>query len=177
MLCAGLLWRGYRRSRRPLLFWSSLCFAGLTLDNLFLFADRILLPAVDLSLYRQPTALGGRGRAALWHDLENKNMTPRFLMGAIAMGFATAGLFFLRYWRESRDRLFAWFAVAFFVLAFNRALPVLPAPEPRNHGGALSGSPARLPHHSSRPSWTRTCPPRLIRPFSHLAAQPVTCNV
>ena len=41
----------------PLLFWSSLCFVGLTLDNLFLFADRILLPAVDLSVYRQPTAL------------------------------------------------------------------------------------------------------------------------
>ena len=53
-------------------------------------------------------------------------MTTQFLlMGAISMGFATAGLFFLRYWRESRDRLFAWFALAFFVLAFNRALPVI----------------------------------------------------
>jgi hypothetical protein len=52
-----LLWRGYRRNRSPLLFWSSLCFAGLALDNLFLFADRILLPAVDLTLYRQPIAL------------------------------------------------------------------------------------------------------------------------
>ena len=52
-------------------------------------------------------------------------MTSQFLMGAIAMGFGTAGLFFLRYWRESRDRLFGWFGVAFFVLAFNRALPVL----------------------------------------------------
>ena len=57
VLCAGLLWRGYRRSRQALLFWSSLCFALLTLDNLFLFADRILLPAVDLSLYRLPTGL------------------------------------------------------------------------------------------------------------------------
>ena len=51
-------------------------------------------------------------------------MINYFLMGAIAMGFATAGLFFLRYWRESGDRLFAWFATAFFVLAANRALLV-----------------------------------------------------
>jgi membrane-associated PAP2 superfamily phosphatase len=51
-------------------------------------------------------------------------MISNFLMGAIAMGFATSALFFLRYWRESRDRLFAWFAVAFVVLAFSRALLV-----------------------------------------------------
>ena len=44
------------------------------------------------------------------------------LSGAIAMGFATAGLFFLRYWWESRDRLFALFAIAFFVLAGGRVL-------------------------------------------------------
>jgi len=57
LVCSGLLWRGYRRSRTALLLWSSLCFAVLTLDNLFLFADRILLPAVDLAIYRLPTAL------------------------------------------------------------------------------------------------------------------------
>jgi hypothetical protein len=57
LVCAGLLWRGYRRTRTPLLLWSSLCFAGLTLDNLLLFGDRILLPAVDISLYRQPIGL------------------------------------------------------------------------------------------------------------------------
>ena len=57
LVCAILLWRGYRRSRVPLLFWSSLCFFGLTLDNLFLFTDRILLPTLDLTLYRRPVAL------------------------------------------------------------------------------------------------------------------------
>ena len=51
-------------------------------------------------------------------------MTAEFLMGAIAMGFAMAGLFFLRYWRESHDRLFLWFAVAFEILALSRALLV-----------------------------------------------------
>jgi hypothetical protein len=40
--------------------------------------------------------------------------------GALAMGFAVAGLFFLRFWRDTRDRLFAFFALAFLVLAVNR---------------------------------------------------------
>lgn len=43
-----------------------------------------------------------------------------FIMGAIAMGFGVASLVFFRYWKESGDRLFAWFALAFFVLAVNR---------------------------------------------------------
>jgi hypothetical protein len=31
--CAVLLWRGYRRSRIRLLFWSSLCFFGFAVNN------------------------------------------------------------------------------------------------------------------------------------------------
>ena len=51
------------------------------------------------------------------------NLTLIHIMsGAIAMGFATAGVFFLRFWWESRDRLFALFAVAFFALAVGRVL-------------------------------------------------------
>lgn len=42
------------------------------------------------------------------------------LAGALAMGFAAAGLFFLRFWRETRDRLFGLFAAAFWVMALNR---------------------------------------------------------
>ena len=34
-----------------------------------------------------------------------------FLAGLIAMGFAVAGLFFLSFWRRSKDSLFASFAV------------------------------------------------------------------
>ncbi len=44
-----------------------------------------------------------------------------FMSGMITMCFALAGLFFLRFWRDSRDRLFAFFALAFFLLAANRA--------------------------------------------------------
>ena len=44
-----------------------------------------------------------------------------FLLGAVAMGFLVAGLFFLRFWRETRDRLFLAFAASFFIEAVNRA--------------------------------------------------------
>jgi hypothetical protein len=40
-----------------------------------------------------------------------------FLWGGSAAAAAAAGLFFFRFWRETRDRLFLWFAVAFWLLA------------------------------------------------------------
>jgi uncharacterized membrane protein HdeD (DUF308 family) len=43
-----------------------------------------------------------------------------FLLGAVAMGTAVIGLFFLRFWRDGRDRLFLWFALSFFLQAANR---------------------------------------------------------
>ena len=42
-----------------------------------------------------------------------------FLHGAVSMACAVAGLLFLTYWRDSRDRLFVFFAVAFWVLGIN----------------------------------------------------------
>ena len=42
-----------------------------------------------------------------------------FMLGAIVMACAAVGLFFLRFWRKTRDRLFAIFAVAFWVLGLN----------------------------------------------------------
>ena len=48
-----------------------------------------------------------------------------FLSGAMMAGFAVGGLFFVRYYRQSRDRLFAMFAAAFFILSFNRWAIVL----------------------------------------------------
>lgn len=42
--------------------------------------------------------------------------------GAIVMGYVVAGLFFLRYWRDTRDRLFLVFVVAFWMLGLQRAL-------------------------------------------------------
>jgi hypothetical protein len=41
------------------------------------------------------------------------------------MGYAIAGLFFLRFWSRTRDLLFMAFAVAFWLLALNQALVAL----------------------------------------------------
>jgi uncharacterized membrane protein HdeD (DUF308 family) len=47
------------------------------------------------------------------------------MLGAIAMAGAVAGLFFLRFWRDTRDRFFLFFAVAFFIDAINRVVLAL----------------------------------------------------
>ena len=57
--CAGLLIRGWRRSRQRLLLWSALCFAGLTLNNVLLVVDLRLTPTHDLSVIRTLPALAG----------------------------------------------------------------------------------------------------------------------
>jgi hypothetical protein len=44
----------------------------------------------------------------------------QFMMGAIAMASAIAALFFLRFWRDTGDRLFAIFAASFFLLGLTR---------------------------------------------------------
>ena len=53
----------------------------------------------------------------------------RVLSGAIIMAYLVCGLFFLRFWRRTHDRLFVIFAVAFWVLAVNRTLAVTGAEE------------------------------------------------
>ena len=58
-ICAALLFRGYTRTRVPLLLWSGLCFTGLTLNNLLLFIDVHVTPLVDLSAWRTIPALAG----------------------------------------------------------------------------------------------------------------------
>jgi len=49
-------------------------------------------------------------------------MTIFILAGAIIMGFLVAGLFFLRFWWRTSDRLFLMFAFAFWLLALNHAV-------------------------------------------------------
>jgi hypothetical protein len=47
-----------------------------------------------------------------------------FLHGLVAMGMAVSALFFVRYWRQTRDRLFAFFAAAFGLMAIERVAVV-----------------------------------------------------
>jgi heme A synthase len=55
LTCAGaavLLWRGYRRSRQRLLYWSALCFVIMAVANGILILDLVLLPNVYLLPWR-----------------------------------------------------------------------------------------------------------------------------
>ena len=57
LICTIMLFRAYRRSAYRLLLWSSLCFAGLTLNNLLLVLDKVVFPLLDLSVWRTSVAL------------------------------------------------------------------------------------------------------------------------
>src|SRR5688572_7309961 len=54
-----------------------------------------------------------------------QQMVTQFLLGLVVMASVVAGLFFLRFWRKTRDRLFLIFALAFWILALNWALLAL----------------------------------------------------
>ena len=56
LCCAWLLLRGYVRVKRKLLFWSGLCFAGLTVSNALVFVDVVLYPDVNIYRWRLGTA-------------------------------------------------------------------------------------------------------------------------
>ncbi|HEX8194151.1 MAG TPA: DUF5985 family protein [Allosphingosinicella sp.] len=48
-----------------------------------------------------------------------------FLSGAVTLGFLVAGLFFLRFWKKTRDGLFLAFAFAFWLMGLAQALLAL----------------------------------------------------
>ena len=55
-LCAYLLIRAYLGTSSRLLLWSSICFAGLALNNVALWLDKVVFPATDLTIIR--TSIG-----------------------------------------------------------------------------------------------------------------------
>ncbi len=56
--CFVLLWRSWRAGGSRLLFWSAMCFAALSVNNVLLVLDRIVFPVeVDLSTWRLVAAL------------------------------------------------------------------------------------------------------------------------
>lgn len=58
-------------------------------------------------------------------------LVQALISGATTMGYGVCGLFFLRFWSATRDRLFVIFSAAFWVLGIQRlALAVIePVPE------------------------------------------------
>jgi hypothetical protein len=46
--------------------------------------------------------------------------TPLFVSGALVASYAVAALFFLKFWRQTRDRLFGYFAASFLLLMVQR---------------------------------------------------------
>lgn len=52
----------------------------------------------------------------------------QFLNGASMTGALACGLFFFKFWKASRDRLFAIFGISFWILSFERFLLVFHDP-------------------------------------------------
>ena len=48
-----------------------------------------------------------------------------FIAGLLTTGYAVCALFFMKFWRQSHDRLFLFFSAAFAILAFHRAAVAL----------------------------------------------------
>jgi hypothetical protein len=59
-----------------------------------------------------------------------------FLSGAVAFGFLICALFFLRFWRRTRDALFMAFALAFVLLGLGQSVLAL-ANIPTEERGAV----------------------------------------
>ncbi len=57
LFCTVLLLMTYRRERQALLFWSTACFVGLTLNNILLFLDLVVFLDFDLRVPRDLTSL------------------------------------------------------------------------------------------------------------------------
>ena len=57
-----------------------------------------------------------------------------FAGGATALGCLVVGLFFLKFWRRTREGLFLAFAVAFWLLGLNAGLPTLLSRPAIEHG-------------------------------------------
>jgi hypothetical protein len=59
-----------------------------------------------------------------------------FLSGAVALGFLVCALFFMRFWRRTRDQLFVAFALAFALLGVGQSVLAL-ANIPTEERGSL----------------------------------------
>ncbi len=66
LFCAWLLLQAYRRSHYKLLLWGGLCFIGLTLNNILLIIDKLVVPTCLPEFSNGTRRLDG---VALWVNL------------------------------------------------------------------------------------------------------------
>ena len=59
--CAGLLLRKGQPRRNNLLFWSGTAFVSFTLSNVILFIDLVVVPDMELLIWRNLFTLAGIG--------------------------------------------------------------------------------------------------------------------
>lgn len=52
-------------------------------------------------------------------------LSPDFAAGVMSTSCLVAGVFFLKFWRRTRDSLFLTFACAFWLMTINQAVPSL----------------------------------------------------
>ena len=57
LIAAVLLIRQYRARRTPLLFWSSIAFAGFTANNILVYVDLAIVPGTSLAMVRSLVAM------------------------------------------------------------------------------------------------------------------------
>jgi len=59
LACTALLLRSYLRYRMRLLLWGTVCFIGLSINNIALFMDLVIFPQMDFRLIRLFSSLAG----------------------------------------------------------------------------------------------------------------------
>lgn len=58
----------------------------------------------------------------------------QFLSGASMLGAWTAGVYFVRFWNKTHDRLFCMFGIAFWLMALERVVLIfVSGPHQENH--------------------------------------------
>ena len=129
LFCTVLLFRAYARRHIRLLMWSTICFIGLTVNNMVLFLDLIVFPDVDLRLFRLVPALIGMLCLFVRLHLGCRLAAAmvQLLSGALILAYAAAAIHFLKFWRRTEDRLFLHFAIAFCLFALNQLASSVPA--------------------------------------------------
>lgn len=61
LTCSVLLYGSFRRTRARLLWWGSVCFLALSLENAILFVDLFIFPDIELYVIRYCVAAIGIG--------------------------------------------------------------------------------------------------------------------